>query len=208
MKRSVEKHSFWYTYIPTVQNLMGRILIAKDAKCFHADKEDTDQIARMQKLIWVFVGRTLGPACASTQSDQSSLWVAKDQKCFLADSDLWSACKDLSRHWAHMHSCRKCCVAAHMQMTKVIVRLNRRLGWFGHPQCKQFGRPMRKRVLGHMRTAKAQVRLRICAVWFGPSLSANRIIGYWILQNGWREKRPGWYFAHAHDDLNLRILRM
>ena len=37
---------------------------------------------------------------------------------------------------------------------------------------------MWKPVLGHMRTAKAQISLRICAGWSGPSLSANRIIGY------------------------------
>ena len=39
------------------------------------------------------------------------------------------------------------------------------------------GRAMRKRVFGHMRTAKAQISLHICAVWSGPSLSAYRIIG-------------------------------
>ena len=33
---------------------------------------------------------------------------------------------------------------------------------------------------GIMRTAKAQISLRICAVWSGPSLSANN---HWILQN-------------------------
>ena len=31
----------------------------------------------------------------------------------------------------------------------------------------------RKRVFGHMRTAKAQISLRIRAVWSGPSLTAN-----------------------------------
>ena len=38
---------------------------------------------------------------------------------------------------------------------------------------------MRKRAFGHMRTAKAQISLRIRAVWSGPSLSANRIIGHY-----------------------------
>ena len=35
-----------------------------------------------------------------------------------------------------------------------------------------------KRVLGHMRTAKSQISLRIRAVWSSPSLTANRITGY------------------------------
>ena len=46
-----------------------------------------------------------------------------------------------------------------------------------------------------MLTAKAQISLRIRAVWSGSSLSVNRIIGYY----------NGWYFAHAQDELNLRI---
>ena len=32
--------------------------IAMDAKCLHADNEDSDQTARMRSLIRVFVGRT------------------------------------------------------------------------------------------------------------------------------------------------------
>ena len=40
---------------------------------------------------------------------------------------------------------------------------------------RDVGRTVRKHVCGHMRTAKAQIRLRIRAVWSGPSLSANRI---------------------------------
>ena len=48
---------------------------------------------------------------------------------------------------------------------------------------------MQKYVFGHMRTAKAQIRLRIRAVWSGPELSANRIIGhywmYWMGANAW-----------------------
>ena len=40
-------------------------------------------------------------------------------------------------------------------------------------------RVIRKHVYGHMRTANAQIRLRIRAVWSGPSLSANRIVGYY-----------------------------
>ena len=56
-----------------------------------------------------------------------------------------------------------------------------------------------------MRTAKAQMSLRTRAVSSGLSLYAKRIIGYYKIFNG--EQRPGWYFAHSQDDLNLRILR-
>ena len=54
----------------------------------------------------------------------------------------------------------------------------------------------------HARKAKAQIRLRGCAVWFGPSLSAARIIGYY------GERISGWHLAHAQDDVNPHILRM
>ena len=66
---------------------------------------------------------------------------------------------------------------------------------------------MRKRVFGHMQTAKALIRLRIHVVWSGPSPSANIIIVYnglyqWITKArmrlcacaGWSESAP---FAHA-----------
>ena len=35
--------------------------------------------------------------------------------------------------------------------------------------------PCKNMSSGHVRTAKAQIRLCICAVWSGPSLSSNRI---------------------------------
>ena len=41
------------------------------------------------------------------------------------------------------------------------------------------GPAIRERIFGHMRTAKAQISLRIRAVWSEPSLSANRIIRYY-----------------------------
>ena len=59
---------------------------------------------------------------------------------------------------------------------------------------------MRKFVFGHMRTVKAQISLRIRAVWSGPSLSANRIIGFYRMY----QRRFGWYFAHTQGGLNLR----
>ena len=40
-------------------------------------------------------------------------------------------------------------------------------------------RAIQKCVIRHMWTVKAQIRLRICAVWSGPSLSTNTIIGYY-----------------------------
>ena len=39
--------------------------------------------------------------------------------------------------------------------------------------CVYVGKTMRKRVLGHIRTAKAQISLCICAISSGPSLSVN-----------------------------------
>ena len=62
--------------------------------------------------------------------------------------------------------------------------------------------PHVKTCLAYMRTAKAQISLRIRAVWSGPSLSANRIIGYYKIKYMNGEQRPGWYLAHAQDDLN------
>ena len=52
-----------------------------------------------------------------------------------------------------------------------------------------------KRVVWRMRTAKAQIRLRIRAVWSGPSHSANVIIGYYRMYG---EQKTGWNFSHAH----------
>ena len=40
------------------ESLLGAFWIAKDAKFLHAGNEDSDQTARMRRLIWVFVGRT------------------------------------------------------------------------------------------------------------------------------------------------------
>ena len=63
-------------------------------------------------------------------------------------------------------------------------------------------RAMQKRVFWHMRKTKAQVSLRIRAVWSGPLLSANGIVRYYEMK---REQRP---FVRAQDDLNLCILRI
>ena len=58
------------------------------------------------------------------------------------------------------------------------------------------GRAMRKRAFGHMRTAKAQISLRIRAVWSGSSLSANRIISYYRMYE-WRANTKMILFACA-----------
>ena len=64
-------------------------------------------------------------------------------------------------------------------------------------------RAMQKCVFEHMRTAKAQISLRIRAVWSGPSLSSNRIIWhcrmYWWRANAWRRLCPcmGWIWICA-----------
>ena len=62
---------------------------------------------------------------------------------------------------------------------------------------------MQKRVFGHIWTAKAQLSLRICAVWSGPSLTINRIIGYHKM---FQWKIPGWDFALVQYDVNSHIL--
>ena len=57
-----------------------------------------------------------------------------------------------------------------------------------------------------MRTAKAQISLRIRAVWSGSSLSANRIIGYYRMYQ--RRESPRWDITHAQDAVNPHSLRM
>ena len=66
-------------------------------------------------------------------------------------------------------------------------------------------RDMRKRVSKHIRTAKAQISLRICAVWSGLSLSANRIIGYYRMYE-WRVKTR--MTLRKHRMIWTRILRI
>ena len=39
------------------ESSLGAFWIAYDAKFLHAENEDSDQTARMRKLIWAFVGR-------------------------------------------------------------------------------------------------------------------------------------------------------
>ena len=40
------------------ESSLSAFSIAKDTKILYADNEDSDQTARMRRLIWVFVGRT------------------------------------------------------------------------------------------------------------------------------------------------------
>ena len=63
-----------------------------------------------------------------------------------------------------------------------------------------------KMCLWAYRTAKSLIRLRKCAVWSGPSLSTNRTIWFIECFNG--VQMPGWYLAHARDNLNLHILHI
>ena len=48
-----------------------------------------------------------------------------------------------------------------------------------------------KNVFWYMWTVKAQISLRICAVWSGPSLSTNRSIGYYRMFLN-EKQLPGW----------------
>ena len=52
---------------------------------------------------------------------------------------------------------------------------------------EQTGPSHAKKCLRDMRTAKTQINLHIRAAWSGPSLSANRIIGYYRMFE-WRAK--------------------
>ena len=40
------------------ESSLGALWIAKNTNFLHADNEDSDQTARMRRLIWVFIGRT------------------------------------------------------------------------------------------------------------------------------------------------------
>ena len=46
-------------------------------------------------------------------------------------------------------------------------------------------RDEKKMIFGHMQTAKAQISLHICTFWSGPSLSTNRLFGYYRMYE-WR----------------------
>ena len=73
--------------------------------------------------------------------------------------------------------------------------------WFRQVFNRQnnMGLAMQKRVFGLMRTVKAQISLRIRAVWSGLSLSANRIIGYYMIYE-WRAcARMKRCVAHVQD---------
>ena len=69
------------------------------------------------------------------------------------------------------------------------------------------GQAMRKRVIEYMWTVKAQISLCICVGWSGPSLSTNRIIGYYRMYEQRTKARmilcacAGWcesmHFAYA-----------
>ena len=61
-------------------------------------------------------------------------------------------------------------------------------------------------VFGDMQTAKAQIILRFRAVWSGPSLSANRIIGYYRMYE-WSAKYPDDTLSMRRM-IGMRILRM
>ena len=59
----------------------------------------------------------------------------------------------------------------------------------------------------YMRTAKAQISQRIHAIWSGPSLSADRIIGYYRMYE-WRAKAPMvqciyWNLSSANETRSL-----
>ena len=70
------------------------------------------------------------------------------------------------------------------------------------------GCTMRKRVFGHMRTEKAQVSLRIRAAQSDQDLYCPLTELFDTIECIIEEQRSSWYFAHAQDDVNMRILHM
>ena len=48
-----------WTFAKSAQSSLCAQWVAKDPRFLHADSEDSDQTARMPRLIWVFTGRTL-----------------------------------------------------------------------------------------------------------------------------------------------------
>ena len=146
---------------------------------------------------------------------------------------LWSACAaDPILRWAHMQPCRKCygglaqiistqeelkCKAilhssCAEQLLICVPFWSSRIPCVAAPHLKitewvHLGPAKRKCAFGQIRKAKAQISLRIRAVCSGPSLSADRIIGYYRTDE-WRFYAQlilcacaGWFeaahFAHA-----------
>ena len=77
MSRSVRKRTFGHENRTKIQisvrmreiwseSSFAAFWIDKNAKFLHVDNEDSDQIARMRKLIWVIVGRTCPKVCFLT----------------------------------------------------------------------------------------------------------------------------------------------
>ena len=103
-------------------------------------------------------------------------------------------------------------------LNKSFLRLQGCTGWSESSGCTCHGLHEQKCVFRHMLTAKTQIRLRIRAVWSGPLLSANRIIGHFRIYL-WRENARmrlcacvGWiwictFWAYS-DSLSLGSTRM
>ena len=77
---------------------------------------------------------------------------------------------------------------------------------YTYHQIDKLGLAMRKRVFRHMRTAKAQIRLRVRAIWSGPALSADRL--YWYCRMYACRAKPRMVISTCAGYLNLHILRM
>ena len=68
-------------------------------------------------------------------------------------------------------------------------------------------RAMRKRPFGHMRTAKAQISMRLFAhAYQGLRCPQNEWLDSTEYFNG--DQMPGWDFAHVQDDVNPHIMHM
>ena len=139
--------------------------IAKERRFLRADSEDSDQTGQMPRLIWVFTGHT----------DDFVGFVIWHLISFYS----WNLyCKEIdenstTRRWYDTGIQVKHRKKKNME-TEINIFYLSALFLMTSWHEKYMGLVMRKRVLCHTRTTKAQISLRIRAVWSAPLISLLR----------------------------------
>ena len=101
MSRNVRKRAFGHVRPAKIQislrifavsqSSQGAFWLAKDANFLNADNEDSDQSARMHRLIWVFIGSTYQKICflhICRAMSSSTRWQRRPRSdCAFAQSD-------------------------------------------------------------------------------------------------------------------------
>ena len=120
-------------------------------------------------------------------------WVANSVD---PDQILRSVASDLGLHWLLRRSVQifRVNMVAEKNEIYYVPSLTMSFLWIKKSLNIKLRRATLNRIFGHMRTAKAQISLRFRAVWSGPSLSGNRITGYYEMDG---VQRPGWHSSHA-----------